>query len=97
MNCLFVKMIVCAPAANEHSHTHQQSVRNQYCDDPGDIVHCCEPSSDFFGVVRSIEFDRRAARFVGVQDAEWWRVNMNGDEVAIADVGISQLMNIRNS
>ena len=45
---------------------------------------------------RRVKLDFGAAGFVGVQDAEGRRINMDGNEILLAYVRVSQLVNVGN-
>lgn len=45
-------------------------------------------------IVGCVEIDLGAADFVSLEYAEWWRVDVNCDQILATHVGISQLMDI---
>jgi len=53
-------------------------------------------NSNEIGFGRGVLFNRRAAEFVSLQNAEWRCVDVNRDQVAPADVRIAELVDVRN-
>ena len=48
------------------------------------------------GIVGRVQIDLRAAGFVGMQNAEWRRVDVDGDEVLFTYIRVAKLVNVRN-